>query len=219
MTAPRITFPGDACLAIEFAAEPGVIDEAINSRCVALATALGEASQSGVRDIVPGFYTVLVHFDPLRTERKTLEAGVQRAILSSPSDADDVTAPIEIPVRYGGQDGPDISDVAVFGSCSVADLIRIHSETIYRVYMLGFLPGFAYLGSVDRRIAMPRLATPRVKVPAGSVGIAGAQTAIYPCDTPGGWRIIGRTSIVPFDQSRSTPSLFRPGQRVRFVPA
>ncbi len=131
----------------------------------------------------------------------------------------DATVPIEIAVRYGHEHGPDLAAVAEFAGCSEPEVIRIHSEALYRVYMLGFLPGFAYLGSVDRRIAMPRLDTPRVKVPAGSIGIAGTQTGIYPCDTPGGWRIIGRTAVAAFDASRARPSLLEPGQHVKFIPA
>ena len=213
MTAPRIGFPGDACVSVEFGQ---AIDPAVNARCVSLAAAIERERLAGVRDIVPGFHTVMVHFDALRLDRDTLAAGVQRAILASAASVDE-TAAMEIPVRYGGEDGPDLPDVAAFGRCSEAEVIRLHSEAVYRVYMLGFLPGFAYLGAVDGRIAMPRLDTPRVKVAAGSVGIAGAQTGIYPCDTPGGWRIIGRTPVTTFDPMRAAPSLFRPGQRVKFV--
>jgi inhibitor of KinA len=110
-----------------------------------------------------------------------------------------------------------LSSVAAYARCSEDEVVRIHTSTVYRVYMLGFLPGFAYLGSVDARIAMPRLDTPRLRVRAGSVGIAGVQTGIYPCDTPGGWRIIGRTEVRTFDPAKSEPFLFQPGQRVRFV--
>ncbi len=123
---------------------------------------------------------------------------------------------IEIPVSYGGASGPDLAAVAEFAECSEADVVQLHTQARYRVYMLGFLPGFAYMGSVDRRIAMPRLDTPRMRVNAGSVGIAGEQTGIYPCDTPGGWRIIGRTSAKLFDATRArTVSL--EGWRLRDV--
>jgi KipI family sensor histidine kinase inhibitor len=124
---------------------------------------------------------------------------------------------VEIPVSYGGADGPDLPAVALFASVSEEDVIRIHQGTIYRVYMLGFLPGFAYLGSVNPRIAMPRVQAPRARVPAGSVGIAGAQTGVYPCDAPGGWRIIGRTPIAVFDSARPDPFLLKAGDRVKFV--
>ena len=126
---------------------------------------------------------------------------------------------IEIPVSYGGASGPDLEAVAEFAECSEADVVQLHMQARYRVYMLGFLPGFAYMGTVDRRIAMPRLDTPRMRVNAGSVGIAGEQTGIYPCDTPGGWRIIGRTSAKLFDATRAQPSLLKAGDYVTFVSA
>ena len=115
--------------------------------------------------------------------------------------------------------GPVVSFNLAFAGCSEAEVIRIHASTVYRVYMLGFLPGFAYLSSVDRCIAMPRRDVPRLKVAAGSVGIAGIQTGVYPCDAPGGWRIIGRTGVKTFEPSKARPFLFQPGQRVKFVPA
>ena len=213
MTA-RITFPGDSCLSVAF---DEAIDPAINARCVVLAEALERNRRDGIHDIVPGFHTVTVHFNPLKVNRDALGADVRRAVTLHAAPTVEDMAPVEIPVYYGGENGPDLSEVAAFGQCSEADVIRLHSDTIYRVYMLGFLPGFAYLGSVDRRIAMPRLDTPRAKVAAGSVGIAGVQTAIYPFDTPGGWRIVGRAAITMFDLSRPTPSLLKPGQRVKFI--
>ena len=216
MMTPQVSFPGDACLLIAFEA---AIDPAINARCIALADAIERRRPAGVRDIVAGFHTVMVHFDPLQVDRAALAADVRSALPGSASAAADAGPTLEIPVRYGGADGPDLLDVAAFGDCSPAEAVRIHSDTIYRVYMLGFLPGFAYLGSVDRRIAMPRLDAPRAKVAAGSIGIAGVQTGIYPCDSPGGWRIIGRTTVETFDPTRANPSLLRPGQHVRFVAA
>jgi inhibitor of KinA len=114
--------------------------------------------------------------------------------------------------------GPDLSDVAAFAHVTEADVIRVHSTTAYRVFMLGFVPGFAYLGVVDPAIAMPRRATPRERVPAGSVGIAGGQTGVYPVATPGGWRLIGRTPVRLFDQDRAEPSLLHAGDTVEFYP-
>src|SRR5205814_9646705 len=153
-----------------------------------------------------------------RANRESLAARLaQVAAMDAVSSDAGSGATLEIPVHYGGEDGPDVASVADFGACSEADVVRLHTAPEYRVYMLGFLPGFAYLGSVDRRIAMPRLDTPRVRVKAGSVGIAGIQTGIYPCDSPGGWRIIGRTDVVTFDPAKSVPFLFNPGQRVKFV--
>jgi inhibitor of KinA len=124
---------------------------------------------------------------------------------------------VEVPVSYGGGDGPDLAAVAAFAGCPEDEVIRLHTATEYRVYMLGFLPGFPYMGLVNEKIAMPRLDSPRLRVPPGSVGIAGLQTGIYPFESPGGWRIIGRTALRLFDESRPDPFLFKAGDRVRFV--
>jgi len=125
---------------------------------------------------------------------------------------------IDVPVCYGGEFGPDLEEVARFGGCSTGEVVALHASREYRVFMLGFVPGFPYMGSVDARIAAPRRQSPRVRVPAGSVGIAGAQTGIYPSETPGGWNLIGRTTFRAFDLTRTPPSLLGPGSRVRFVP-
>jgi inhibitor of KinA len=126
--------------------------------------------------------------------------------------------PIDIPVHYGGDDGPDLATVARFAECSEEEVITRHSQRIYRVYMLGFVPGFSYMGRVDPSIAAPRHRVPRLHVPAGSVGIAGGQTGVYPVDSPGGWQLIGRTDTVMFDADRDRPSLLSAGDLVRFVP-
>jgi inhibitor of KinA len=123
---------------------------------------------------------------------------------------------VEIPVCYGGDLGPDLGGIAEWAGLTVEDVIRAHAAVPYRVYMLGFLPGFAYLGAVDPRIAMPRRTTPRLRVPAGSVAIAGPQTGVYPADAPGGWHLIGRTPLTMFDVARTHPSLLAPGDRVEF---
>ena len=213
MTAGRIVALGDACVSLQFAAE---IDPTVNAGCIALAESLERLGVSGVRDVVPTYNAVTVHFDPLATDRQAL--GVLLSELAATPSSEEIAArTIEIPVNYGGDGGPDLAAVAAFANCSQADVVRIHAQTAYRVYMLGFLPGFAYLGTVDARIAMPRLDTPRMRVAAGSIGIAGSQTGIYPCDTPGGWRIIGRTSVKIFDASRPEPFLLKAGDRVKFV--
>ena len=121
-----------------------------------------------------------------------------------------------MPVCYGGGLGPDLSAVAAFGGVTEAEVATLHSSRPYRVFMLGFVPGFAYMGTVDQRIAAPRLASPRTRVPAGSVAIAGEQTGIYPMDTPGGWLLIGRTTVKPFDPARPRPFLFKAGDLVQF---
>ena len=130
-----------------------------------------------------------------------------------------VREPIQIPVVYGGGGGPDLDAVAGFAGCSPAEVVERHASTTYRVYMLGFVPGFAYLGRVDRLIAAPRHRVPRERVPAGSVGIAGEQTGVYPVETPGGWQLIGRTNLRMFDPDRHPASLLLPGDLVRFIPS
>jgi inhibitor of KinA len=125
---------------------------------------------------------------------------------------------VRIPVCYGGEFGPDLAGVAAFAGLAESDVVSAHSAATYRVFMLGFVPGFAYLGVVDARIAMPRHATPRVRVPAGSVGIAGVQTGVYSGETPGGWQLIGRTPLKPFDPARDEPFLMEAGDAVQFYP-
>ena len=126
---------------------------------------------------------------------------------------------LEISVRYGGADGPDLADVAARHGLTPADVVELHAGARYRVLFLGFAPGFAYMGGLPAAIATPRRPTPRERVPAGSVGIAGEQTGVYPLAMPGGWNLIGRTDARLFDPDRSQPALFRPGAVVRFVPA
>jgi inhibitor of KinA len=161
--------------------------------------------------------TVTVFFEPLRTDRNALIASIEREA-TRPSVQVVDRQPIRVPVCYGGVLGPDLARVAEFGGMSEADAVRLHTDTRYRVFMLGFLPGFAYLGLVHPRIATPRLTTPRTRVPRGSVGIAGLQTGIYPADTPGGWQIVGRTPMRPFDDRRDEPFLFAAGDAVEFYP-
>src|SRR5205085_5229802 len=148
------------------------------------------------------------YYDPLVADRGTLRRTLERSLTASAVIEIDVTAPLEIPVTYGGDAGPDLPSVAAFARCSEADVVAIHTSVIYRVYMLGFLPGFPYMAAVDSRIAMPRLESPRLNVRAGSVGIAGNQTGIYPFESPGGWRIIGRTRLEVCDLSRDPTFLF-----------
>ena len=214
MTRSWLVPQGDSCVTLQFDAG---IDPAINAQCIAIAGELGRRQYAGIRDIVPAYNGVTVHFDPRAADRTTIQHDLtQLAGSNLPGAALDGEL-VTIPVTYGGAAGPDLHDVASFAGCSEADVVRLHTGANYRVFMLGFLPGFAYMGQVDVRIAMPRLAAPRLVVPAGSVGIAGLQTGIYPCDTPGGWRIIGRTGAALFDATRSQPCLLKAGDLVKFV--
>jgi KipI family sensor histidine kinase inhibitor len=210
----RIRMSGDTMLIVELGDR---IDETINAHAIALAERLASAQLPGVRDVVPGYTTVGIHVDPLRTEWPALE----HAIVGAAGDVE--TAPvaerpvIEIAVEYGGAHGPDLDEVARFAGCTADEVIARHASRVYRVYMLGFVPGFAYMGRVDPSIAAPRHRVPRERVPAGSVGIAGEQTGVYPIASPGGWQLVGRTQARMFDPNRMPASLVAPGDRVRFV--
>jgi len=210
-----ITLSGDTMMLVEL--EPSV-DPVINERAIQLANRLRGRMGRAVRDIVPSYCTVGIHFDPLLTDLAALERAVHEEARQMPAIvAIPDTPPHRIPVRYGGDDGPDLEAVAEFAGCTPEDVIARHSRAIYRVYMIGFVPGFCYMGRVDRSIAAPRRRVPRERVPAGSVGIAGEQTGVYPIATPGGWQLIGRTDAVMFDAARTPPSLLQPGELVQFV--
>jgi inhibitor of KinA len=211
----RILPLGDAALTIEFGQE---IDPALNERVIAFAETVRIQRWDGVLDVVPTYCSVTIHVDPLCLDLDTLS----NRLLQLPKPPQRSAASgrqHRIPVLYGGDWGPDLDDVASFAKLSVADVIRLHASVQYRVYMLGFSPGFPYLGLVPEPIAMPRLPTPRISVPAGSVGIAGTQTGIYPIATPGGWRLIGRTPVALYRRENSaTQFLLHPGDLVRFEP-
>jgi len=216
MNPARFVWLGDSCVSIQFG---DTIDMAVNARCVAVAASIENRALRGIRDVIPSYAAVTIHFDPCVLDRRGLLAELD-SLAAAQTPVSNISGRIvEVPVTYGGDAGPDLAAVAAFGRCSEADVVQLHASTAYQVYMMGFLPGFAYMGPVDARIAMPRLETPRLRVAAGSVGIAGAQTGIYPCETPGGWRIIGRTSLILFDAARKEPFLVKAGDRVRFVPA
>jgi KipI family sensor histidine kinase inhibitor len=212
----RIVRAGDSVTIVEFADR---IDERVNDEAIALSNLVERARLAGVRDVVPTYRSVAVYFDPLRTDFAALQdllsqASQHRAGEPTPGRA--AGAPVRIPVRYGGEHGPDLGEVAAFAGLSEADVVARHVATTYRVFMMGFVPGFPYMGTVDPAIAAPRRPTPRVRVPAGSVGIAGSQTGIYPTETPGGWQLIGRTDMPLFDLSRAEPFLLKAGDAVEF---
>ncbi len=210
----RIVPSGDSTVVVEFEAR---IDPALNVRAIRLAEAVRGSHLTGIRDVVPTYCSVAVYFDPLRTSYQPLVDWLERHARIPADSIADAPSPIEVPVCYGGELGPDLSSVAAHANMSPEEVVAIHGSVTYRVFMLGFSPGFAYLGILDERIRAPRHATPRVHVPRGAVGIADAQTGIYPSDTPGGWQIIGRSPVRPFDLSRREPFLFKPGDAVRFV--
>ena len=209
----RIRAAGDSALIVEL---PARQDPAISARVVSMAAAAVKRFGGAVRDAVPGFHTLTIYFDPLESEPAWLEEQLRELAADQSLDVEAAGATIEVPVCYGGELGPDLEDVARIAGCSPDDVIRLHSAQTYRVFVVGFVPGFAYMGPVHPRLALPRRSTPRTRVPPGSVAIAAGQTGIYPMETPGGWHLIGRTALRPFDEARLEPVLFRAGDRVTF---
>jgi len=214
---PRILPAGDSAILVEFGE---VIDPVVNSRVYALFDAVEKSLGDKVVEMIPTYRSLLVVYNPVEITFGEISEQVGGLLDGIQGDSETSTTReiIELPVIYGGEDGPDLDHVAEHAGISTQEVIDIHSGTGYLVYMLGFAPGFPYLGGLDERIACPRLTTPRVKVPAGSVGIAESQTGVYPNESPGGWQLIGRTAVPLFDVQRENPSLIKPGAEVRFVP-
>lgn len=214
---PRVVPAGDSAILIELGSE---VDPEISSMVFALTDLIKVAGLNSDLEVLPTYRSVLVYYDPLVCSYAEMFDAVNGAVegLVEPINVNSSLKIVEIPVVYGGDDGPDLHFVADHAGMTDDAVIELHSGTDYRVYMLGFSPGFPYLGGLDERIAAPRLKTPRVLVPAGSVGIAESQTGVYPNAGPGGWRIIGRTSVTLFDVNSSTPSLITPATKVRFIP-
>jgi inhibitor of KinA len=216
MPAPRSTTKvvihplGDAALLAELGTR---LDTALNTRAIALAAALQK--RRNVRLALAGYASVTVHFDPEQTTFEALGSAVRRLAARRPPLAEPGRLH-RIPVAY---DGPDMEAVAARLGMSPGAIAEIHSRPIYRVFLVGFIPGWAYLGPLPDELVLPRLHVPRTRVPAGSVAIAGRQTGIYPLPTPGGWHLIGRTSVKPFLPDSDPPCIFRAGDRVKFFPA
>jgi len=192
------------------------IDQAINDKVRRMAVLVMNQMLPGIEAAVPSYCTLSVHYDPLKISYaelkdtlRSLETGLSRADIPEPRL-------IEIPVCYGKEFGPDIDFVATHNNISVDEVVQIHTCSDYHIFAIGFMPGFCYLGGLDSRLHAPRLETPRVRVAAGSVGIAGAQTGVYPLDSPGGWRLIGRTPLRLFAPERRHPTMYQAGDRIRF---
>lgn len=193
------------------------ISPRVNDAVHALADSLRQLELQGVLDIVPAYASLLVTFDDSASGEEELAEHIHRAV-TYPSHGTDVPPRRHtIPVVYGGEHGPDLESLAASHGLSAAELVRRHTSRSYRVYFLGFMPGFAYLGGLDPTIVAPRLASPRARIPQGSVGIAGEQTGIYPLSSPGGWQLIGRTGVALWDVENSTPALLAPRDDVQFV--
>ena len=205
---------GDSALLIHLGDD---IDPAINRRVHALDAHLRLNPLGGVIESVPAYATLLIHYDPLVVSYAQVAYWAGAQLGRAQAAAAHPRPRIDVPVRYGGEHGPDLRQVAELHRATAAEIVRLHTARDYMVYLMGFTPGFPYMGRLDEALVTPRLATPRTRVPAGSVGIAGAQTGIYPIDSPGGWQILGRTSLPLFDLSAPEPFLFAPGDTVRFV--
>jgi inhibitor of KinA len=216
MTAPAIVAAGDSALVLRLG---DTIDVEVNARALRVAQHVQAARDAAIRDIVIGYASVTVYFDPLAADAAMIRERLARADRLGSAAAAPAPRRATLTVAYGGEAGPDLTEVATFAGCSEEEVIALHLGRDYRVFFLGFLPGFPYLGLVDERIAVPRRDTPRLRVPAGSVGIAGRQTGVYPTTSPGGWRLIGRTDAVLFDPARGEPALLQPGDTVRFTRA
>jgi inhibitor of KinA len=213
-TWPRIARLGEETWLIEF--EPR-LDPAINTQVLAVAERLRRRPRPGIRDIVPACASLAVHIDPEIIDDSAVQPLLHDALSGTVVGPQSPGQLHEIPVCYAPQFALDLDSVSQVSRCSPDEVVARHLAVEYRVYMLGFLPGFPYLAAVDERIAVARHATPRPLVPAGSVGIAGRQTGIYPTDSPGGWQIVGRTPIRLFDPAEAPEPRLRPGDRVRFV--
>lgn len=177
-----------------------------------------DAKPPGVIEFIPSYNAITVIYDPSTISFMNLKEFVKNKMVGNPNYIHANTKVIDIPVCYGSEFGPDLTFVAEYNSLSTQDVITLHANHNYLIYMIGFTPGFPYLGGMSKRIAAPRLQNPRNKIPSGSVGIAGEQTGIYPQETPGGWRIIGRTPLKIFDFNKNKPMLFEMGDFIRFIP-
>jgi inhibitor of KinA len=196
------------------------IDPALNARVQRLAREVAARLGDRIIEVVPTYRSLLVRHDPLRVPRRELARAVAAIVAELPAGAEELDAgrTVHVPACYGGELGPDLEDVARHAGLAPPEVVALHAGATYRVFMLGFTPGFPYLGGMAARLATPRLATPRRRVEAGSVGIGGAQTGIYPVASPGGWRLIARTPLRLFDPGAAAPFLLAPGDRLRFVP-
>jgi inhibitor of KinA len=213
---------GDAAIVVEFGQ---AIDISVHARVMGFAAYLEKHPFQGMIEYVPAYTTVTIYYDPWIVseggKKETygiVEDTIQQILPAVETSVKHFPKTVEIPVCYGGESGPDLPFVAGYNQLTVEEVINLHTSARYQVFMIGFAPGFPYLGGMNPAIAAPRKDTPRPQVPAGSVGIAGSQTGIYPLATPGGWQLIGRTPLSLFDPDRQHPSLLKAGDVVRFVP-
>lgn len=214
MQKAKILTAGDSSLLIQF---DSIIDPAVNARIAATVQLMREQQIEGVVDIIPAFCSLLINYDPRVISYDEMKTRMEKILSVEVAAGERRKKIYEIPVCYGGEYGPDLNTIAEHAGLTPAEVIDIHTSADYLIYMLGFLPGFTYLGGLDERIHTPRLANPRVRIPAGSVGIGGSQTGIYPMDSPGGWQLMGMTPVKTYDPNREIPILVEAGDYIRFV--
>ena len=213
---PTISPVGDRAISIDFGQ---VIDPKINRHIRQTIERIKELQLEGIIELVPTYCALLVEYDAMLYSYSDICNIIEPTLEEGMTDTtNELVTVVEVPTVYGGEFGPDLSFVATHNHLSEDEVVSIHSGTDYLVYMLGFIPGFTYLGGMDPRIATPRLSSPRTLIPAGSVGIAGEQTGTYPSDSPGGWQIIGRTPVTMYDMSKAQVALLNAGDYVRYVP-
>lgn len=209
---PRLLLAGDTALTVELG---DTVDPVINARVIALDRALADAKLSGIVETVPTYRSLQIHYDPEAIPIEMLTATIERLVVG----LDDTLAAGRrwtVPVAYGGQHGIDLDAVAERTGLTADEVVERHMAGDYRVYMIGFQPGFTYLGGLDPKLHLPRRETPRLKTPAGTISIGGIQAAVASIEAPSGWHLLGRTPVRAFDAGRADPFLFRPGDRVRF---
>lgn len=213
---PTISPVGDRAISIDFGQ---VIDPKINRHIRQTIERIKELQLEGIIELVPTYCALLVEYDAMLYSYSDICNIIEPTLEEGMTDTtNELVTVVEVPTVYGGDFGPDLSFVASHNHLSEDEVVSIHNGTDYLVYMLGFIPGFTYLGGMDPRIATPRLSSPRTLIPAGSVGIAGEQTGTYPSDSPGGWQIIGRTPVTMYDMSKAQAALLNAGDYVRYVP-
>jgi len=205
---------GDTAVIVQFGDR---IDRGVNERVLRLSAQVRAANLAGVVETVPTFRSLLVHYDPLATDSASLTVAIENLLDDSRGEAQPVKL-WRIPACYAASHAPDLEEVAQRTGLSTAEIVRLHGSTRYHVYMIGFVPGFPYMGDLPAPLTLPRRADPRVRVSAGSIAIATNMTAIYPLESPGGWHLIGATPIRLFDLRRPRPALLSPGDAVRFEP-
>jgi len=205
---------GDTAMVVQFG---DVIDRALSDRVLGLSRRIRALGILGVTDLVPTFRSLLVHYDPLIVGGDELKGRLEGLLEASDAQRQEARQ-WTIPVCYEGEYAPDVDDVARASGLSAAQVVEQHAETLFHVYMLGFVPGYPYMGDLPPALVLPRRSNPRTRVPPGSVAIASVMTAIYPLESPGGWHLIGATPIRLFDVDAEDPALLRPGDKVRFKP-